>query len=103
MAADPEAAIKAKPPKTGPLFCLDITEPGRAIGYLLLTDPAPEDDWSIYGTREGRTWTVWTDSHGSATGSTLEVAAKRWARQYGLPHGTATLGNDNGGERRISW
>lgn len=86
-------------------FCLDVTEPGRAIGYMFTYDPAdPADDWSIFGTRENGVWNVWTDNHGSATGHTLAAAAKRWARHHGLEHGTARLGSDvDGSEKIIEW
>jgi hypothetical protein len=83
---------------------LDITEPGRGIGWVR---SAPEsEDWSIYASRtdEGRTWQVWSDDHGSSTASTLTVAVKRWARAYGIEHGAAIGEYEHtGAPLRITW
>ncbi|MFB7420755.1 hypothetical protein ACFC1L_39930 [Streptomyces sp. NPDC056210] len=79
---------------------LDIVEPGKALGFL--TEDA--GDWSIYGTKEGNAWHLWTDDHGEARGSTLDVAVKRWAIQYGIAHGTAELDNEKSGRKwSVQW
>lgn len=84
-------------------LAIDITEPGYGIGFVRDL-PISDCDWSIMVSREGRTWKVWTDDHGSAEGSTLAVAVKRWAVQYGIQHGTAAGEYEyNGKPLAIEW
>lgn len=87
------AAEEAK--TSEPVITIDITDTGSALGYVR---GLPEDeDWSIFGNKDVFTghWAVWSDAHGSATGSSLEVALKRWARDlYGIAHGRATGENE---------
>jgi hypothetical protein len=83
---------------------LDITDPGRGIGWV--RSAAAEEDWSVYVSRadDGRTWQVWSDEHGAATGSTLAIAVKRWAVAYGISHGAAIGEYEHtGAPLRITW
>lgn len=51
---------------------------------------------AITAVRQGRTWTVGTPD-AAASGSTLAVAVKRWARGYGIARGSAAITNDRTG------
>jgi len=82
---------------------IDITEPGYGIGYVN-SDVAEYLDWSIYVNKDGATWVVWTDDHGHAAGSTLDIAIKRWAKQAGIMHGTADVDYEYRGKRyTLTW
>ncbi|MFD8789294.1 hypothetical protein [Streptomyces vinaceus] len=77
---------------------IDIVERNRAVGHVAERHD-DSGDWSIYGTKEGRVWTVYADFNGDgryveATGSTPAVALKRWCQAYGIPHGSAEVASD---------
>lgn len=77
-------------------------------GYVYRTDAPDAEALVIYAERRGRRWTVGTDWKGDAlegaSGSTLAVAIKRWARGHGIAKGSATIAHSiTGRTRTAAW